>query len=140
MLIAGTLWDNLVYGLRHVSRDKVLEVLNSVGLSDLLNSLPDGLNSVLLENGGNLSGGQRQRLSIARALLRDSEIVILDEATSALDADSERQVQQAIDVVMKERTVIIVAHRLNTLKKADLIYKIEEGHATLCPSYEDIID
>ena len=140
VLISGTLWDNLVYGLRHVSRDKVLEVLNSVGLSDLLNSLPDGLNSVLLENGGNLSGGQRQRLSIARALLRDSEIVVLDEATSALDADSERQVQQAIDVVMKERTVIIVAHRLNTLKKADLIYKIEEGHATLCPSYEDIID
>lgn len=140
VLIAGTLWDNLVYGLKYVSRDRVMDVLKSVGLNDLLESLPEGLNSTVLENGGNLSGGQRQRLAIARALLRDSEIVILDEATSALDSESERQVQQAIDIVMKERTVIIVAHRLNTLKKADLIYKIEDGHATLCPSYEELIN
>ncbi len=140
VLIAGTLWDNLVYGLKYVSKDRVIDVLKSVGLDDLLNSLPDGINSTLLENGGNLSGGQRQRLAIARALLRDSEIVILDEATSALDTESERQVQQAIDVIMKERTVIIVAHRLNTLKKVDHIYKIENGCASLCSSYEELLD
>ena len=140
VLFSGTLWDNLVFGLKYVSRSQVMEVIRSVGLEDMLQSLPDGLNTVILEGGGNLSGGQRQRVAIARALLRDARIVLFDEATSALDAASEQQVQWAIDAMLSKCTVIMVAHRLNTLKKADLIYRIENGQATLCPSYESLID
>ncbi len=139
-LFAGTLWENLVYGLKYVSRSHVMDVIRSVGLEDMLFSLPHGLNSVILEGGVNLSGGQRQRAAIARALLRDARIVLFDEATSALDAESERQVQKAIDAMLSKCTIIMVAHRLNTLKKADFIYRIKGGRATLCPSFESLID
>jgi len=139
VLFSGTLWDNLVYGLKYVSVERVLEVLSRVGLDDLLESLPDGLNSQIFEDGGNLSGGQRQRIAIARALLRDARIILFDEATSALDADSERQVQSAIDAVMADCTVIMVAHRLNTLRKVDRIYRIEDGKAIPCDSFEEVI-
>jgi len=138
VLFSGTLWDNLVYGLKYVSVERVLDVLRRVGLDDLLKSLPDGLNSQIFEDGGNLSGGQRQRIAIARALLRDARIILFDEATSALDADSERQVQSAIDAVMAECTVVIVAHRLNTLRKVDRIYRIEDGKAIPCESFEAV--
>lgn len=140
VLFSGTLWDNLVFGLKYVSRSRVMEVIRSVGLEDMLQSLPDGLNTVILEGGGNLSGGQRQRVAIARALMRDARIVLFDEATSALDAVSEQQVQRAIDAMLSKCTIIMVAHRLNTLKKADFIYRIENGQAFLCPSYESLID
>lgn len=140
VLFAGTLWDNLVYGLKYVNRSQVMDVIRSVGLEDMLSSLPDGLNSAILEGGGNLSGGQRQRVAIARALLRNARIVLFDEATSALDAESEQQVQRAIDAILSKCTVIMVAHRLNTLKKSDFIYRIEGGCATLCPSYESLIN
>ena len=139
VLFSGTLWDNLVYGLKYVSLERVMAVIRRVGLDDLLESLPDGLNSQIYEDGGNLSGGQRQRIAIARALLRDASIILFDEATSALDSDSERQVQSAIDAVMAECTVIMVAHRLNTLRKVDRIYRIEDGKATPCNSFEEII-
>ena len=139
-LFSGTLWDNLVFGLKYVSFTQVAEVIRSVGLEDMLKSLPDGLNTVILEVGANLSGGQRQRIAVARALLRDARIVLFDEATSALDAASEQQVQKAIDAMLSKCTIIMVAHRLNTLKKADFIYKIEGGRATLCPSYESLIE
>lgn len=139
VLFSGTLWENLVYGLKYVSVERVMEVLRRVGLEDLVESLPDGLNSQILEDGGNLSGGQRQRVATARALLRDAKIILVDEATSALDAESERQVQSAIDAVMSECTVVMVAHRLNTLRKVDRIYRIDDGKAIPCDSFEDVV-
>ena len=139
VLFSGTLWDNLVYGLSYVTTEQVLDVLRRVGLEDLLHSLPDGLNSPVLEDGSNLSGGQRQRISIARALLRDARIILFDEATSALDTDSEKQVQKAIDEVMKHATVVMVAHRLNTLRKVDRIYRLDNGSAVLYDSYEQMM-
>ena len=139
VMFSGTLWDNLVYGLKYVSVEQVLEALKSVGLEDLLRTLPDGLQTQMHENGGNLSGGQRQRIAIARALLRGAKIILFDEATSALDAESEQQVQEAIDAVMKKCTVVMVAHRLNTLRKVDRIYRVEGGKATPCKSYEEVI-
>lgn len=132
LLLSGTLWDNLVYGLKYVSEERVMAALRDVGLEELVTGHPDGLLRPIAEGGENLSGGQRQRISIARALLRDPRIILLDEATSALDAESEREVQAAIEAIMGKCTIIMVAHRLNTIRKADVIYRFEDGHVTRC--------
>ena len=139
VLFSGSLWDNLVYGLNYVSADQVMDVIHRVGLEDVLAALPEGLNSPLLENGGNLSGGQRQRIAIARALLRNPKIILLDEATSALDAVSERQVQEAIDAVMGRCTVVMVAHRLGTLRRADAVYRMDRGKLHRYDSFDQVV-
>ena len=139
VLFSGTLWDNLVYGLGYVDADRVTDVIRRVGLQDLVEALPEGLNTPLLENGANLSGGQRQRISIARALLRSPRIILLDEATSALDTVSERQVQAAIDAMMGCCTVIMVAHRLGTLRRADTVYRIDGGRLERYDSIEQVM-
>lgn len=139
VLFSGSLWDNLVYGLKYVSSSQVMEVIRSVGLEEMVQQLPDGLDTVVFEDGSNLSGGQRQRIAIARALLRNARIILFDEATSALDALSEQQVQQAIDIMARGATVVMVAHRLNTLKKADQIYRIEDGRVQPVASYEALM-
>jgi len=131
VLFTGTLWENLVYGLQYISTARVMEVLESVGLTELVSSLPEGLDSVIQEGGANFSGGQRQRIAIARALLRDARIVFFDEATSALDTENEARVQQAVDALMGHATVVMIAHHLNTLKKADAVYRVENGKAVL---------
>ena len=140
VLFSGTLWENLVYGLNYISTARVMEVLQSVGLEDLVLSHPDGLNREILEGGDNLSGGQRQRIAIARALLREAKFILFDEATSALDAESEKQVQEAIESLMGSCTMLMVAHRLNTLRKADMIYRLKDGKAFLCESLEQVMD
>ncbi len=116
-----------------------MDVIRRVGLEDLVESLPEGLNTPILENGKNLSGGQRQRISIARALLRKPKIILLDEATSALDTVSEQQVQEAIDAMMGSCTVIMVAHRINTLRRAEIICRIEQGKLTRYEDFEQVI-
>ena len=94
---------------------------------DFIRETPDGLNTLIGENGLRLSGGQRQRLAIARALLKNAPLLILDEATSALDSESERQVQAALDALMRGRTTIVIAHRLSTIEAADRIAVLEGG-------------
>ncbi len=125
VLFSGTLLDNLVYGLNYVTTERVMEVLKSVGLSDLYEDHPEGLRRPVYEGGDNLSGGQKQRISIARALLREPRIILFDEATSALDAENERKVQEAIEAIMGTCTVLLVAHRTETLRRADIIYRIK---------------
>ena len=139
VLFSGTLWDNLVYGLNYVSTETVMDVIRRVGLEDLVDALPDGLHTQVSESGGNLSGGQRQRIAIARALLRKPKIILLDEATSALDSISERQVQEAIDAMMGSCTVVMVTHRLNTLRRADTVYRIERGKLRRYDSAEQAV-
>lgn len=139
VLFSGTLWDNLVCGLNYVSADTVTDVIRRVGLEDLVESLPEGLNTPILESGGNLSGGQRQRIAIARALLRKPKIILLDEATSALDADSERRIQEAVDAMMGSCTVIMVAHRLHTLRRADIICRLDRGKLSRYGDFEQVI-
>ena len=139
VLFSGTLWDNLVYGLNYISTERVLEVIRRVGLAELVEALPDGLNTRILENGGNLSGGQRQRISIARALLREPKIILLDEATSALDSTGEQKVGEAINAIMGSCTMIMVAHRLNTLRRVDTICRIEDGQLRRYDNFDQVI-
>lgn len=138
-LFNDTVSRNIAYGLlQSSSEQEILAAAQAAHAWEFIEALPEGMNTVLDEDGKSLSGGQRQRLAIARALLKDAPILILDEATSALDAESEQHIQAAMDEVMKERTTLVIAHRLATIEKADKIVVMEEGkiveqgnHATL---------
>ena len=139
ILFSGSIKDNITYGIDNISDEKVMEVLKAVGLDDLVESMPQGINTQLGEHGGKLSGGQRQRISIARALLRQPKIIIFDEATSALDSASEKKVQAAVDNMMKQCTTFLVAHRLSTIKNADRIAVVNKGVITEIGTYDELM-
>ncbi|ACC73857.1 ABC transporter ATP-binding protein [Paraburkholderia phymatum] len=126
-LFNRSLLDNLRYGRPGATEAEVLQACEHANCADLIRSLPDGLQTVVGERGARLSGGQRQRIAIARAFLKDAPILLLDEATSALDTESEAKVQQALDRLMKGRTVVAIAHRLSTLQNFDRIVVIQHG-------------
>ena len=140
ILFAGTIRDNLTYGVDGVTDEQLWDVLRKVGLDELVESMPNGLATHLGEHGGKLSGGQRQRVSIARALLRNPKIIIFDEATSALDSASEKKVQAAVDNMMKHCTTFLVAHRLSTIKNADRIAYVSKGKITEIGSWDELIE
>jgi ATP-binding cassette subfamily B protein len=119
--------ENIRYGKEDASDEEVIQASKTASVDEFIVRLPDGYHTFLGDRGVRLSGGQKQRIAIARALLKDPPILLLDEATSALDAESERLVQQALEVAMKGRTTIVIAHRLATVKKADRIVVIEDG-------------
>jgi ATP-binding cassette subfamily B protein len=127
LLFPGTVRDNVLYGAPGVPEEKLREALVDAHAWEFVKKLPLGVDSMVGERGATLSGGQRQRLAIARALVRDPRVLILDEATSALDAGSESLVQEALDRLMRGRTTFIVAHRLSTTRKADLMVAMEAG-------------
>ena len=99
---------------------------------DFIEKLPFGIDTVIGEGGASLSGGEAQRISIARCILKDSPIIILDEATASVDADNESYIQEAIDELCKGKTLLVIAHRLNTIKNADAVYKVENGQLMPC--------
>ena len=123
-----------------VDEDTLNKVVDAANLRDLIDSLPDGLDTVVGEHGGKLSGGQRQRVSIARALMRNPEVIVLDEATSALDSISEKLIQEALNNLTKDRTTFIVAHRLSTIKGADRIAVIADGHCVEYGTYDELME
>jgi subfamily B ATP-binding cassette protein MsbA len=128
VLFNDTIANNIAYGSEDkVSREQILAAAKTAHVMEFLEQLPEGLDTIVGENGFMLSGGQRQRLAIARALLLDAPILILDEATSALDTESERLIQDALDKLQQNRTSIVVAHRLSTIENADTILVIEAG-------------
>jgi len=127
VIFAASARDNLRYGDWGASDDALWEAAEAANAGDYLRQLPDGLDTYLGESGARLSGGQRQRLAIARALLRNAPLLLLDEATSALDAESEQLVQQALERLMRDRTTIVIAHRLATIRSADRIIVMENG-------------
>jgi ATP-binding cassette, subfamily B, bacterial MsbA len=126
VLFNDTVAENVCLGAA-VDRERVREALRSAYLLDFVATLPKGMDTPIGHNGSELSGGQRQRLGIARAIYKDAPILILDEATSALDSESERQVQAALEVLMKGRTSLVIAHRLSTIERADRIIALEGG-------------
>jgi ATP-binding cassette subfamily B protein len=127
IIFAATARDNLRYGLWDADDASLWEAAEAANAAEFLKELPDGLDTFLGESGARLSGGQRQRVAIARALLRDAPLLLLDEATSALDAESERLVQQALERLMEDRTTIVIAHRLATVRSADRIIVLDKG-------------
>lgn len=139
ILFGGTIRENIVYGYDHISDATVNKAIDEANLREFIDSLPDGINTVIGEHGGTLSGGQRQRIAIARALIRNPSIVILDEATSALDTISEKKIQIAINNVAKDRTTFIVAHRLSTIRNADRIVVVKNGKCAECGSYDELM-
>ena len=126
-LFAASARDNLRYGAWDASEDAIWDAARAANAEEFLKGLPQGLDTFLGEGGARLSGGQRQRVAIARALLRDAPILLLDEATSALDAESEQLVQQALERLMADRTTLVIAHRLATVRAADRIVVMDQG-------------
>ena len=142
ILFNDTIAANVAYGAsgqEGIDRGRVMEALEAANLSALIKELPEGIDSMIGDNGNRLSGGQRQRLAIARAIYKDAPILILDEATSALDSESERQVQDALDRLMAGRTTLVIAHRLSTIEHADRIVVLENGQIIENGSHEDLI-
>jgi subfamily B ATP-binding cassette protein MsbA len=138
LLLNDTVAANIAYGQSGVSREKIAQAASAANAAEFIAQLPQGYDTLLGERGTRLSGGQRQRVAIARALLRDSPILILDEATSALDAESERLVQEAIERLMQDRTVLVIAHRLATVRHADRIVVLNEGRIVEAGSHEEL--
>lgn len=139
VLFAASARDNLRYGEWDATDEQVWEAARAANAEKFLRELPDGLDSFMGEAGTRLSGGQRQRVSIARALLRNTPILLLDEATSALDAESEKLVQDALDKLMADRTTIVIAHRLATIRSADRIVVMDEGQIVEQGDHDSLI-
>jgi len=138
VLLNNTVFANIAYGSPGATRERVEAAAEAANAAGFIRQLPQGFDTVLGERGTRLSGGQRQRIAIARALLRDPPILILDEATSALDTESERLVQQAIDRLMRERTVLVIAHRLATVRDADEIVVLDDGRVVQRGSHDEL--
>ena len=126
-LFNRTIMENIRYGNIHASDEEVIEAAKKAYIHDYIMTLPDGYNSKVGERGVMLSGGERQRIAIARAILKNAPILILDEATSALDSESENYIQTALKELMKDKTVIAIAHRLSTLKEMNKLVVMEKG-------------
>jgi subfamily B ATP-binding cassette protein MsbA len=127
ILFNDTIRNNIAYGDQQAPEEKIHEAAKAAHAYDFIQALPNGFDTMIGEGGARLSGGQRQRISIARAILKNAPILILDEATSALDTESEREVQKALENLMKDRTTLVIAHRLSTIKNADRIIVIKDG-------------
>ena len=139
VLFDGSIRDNIVYGRNGVSDEVLNEVVASANLKEFVSSLPEGLETMVKENGARLSGGQKQRIAIARALIRDPRVLVLDEATSALDVEAEAQIQEALDRLIRGRTTFIVAHRLSTIRNAGRIVVLDGGRIVECGTYDELL-
>ena len=139
ILFNDTFFNNITFGVKNPTMEDVVAAAKIANAHDFIMATPDGYNTNIGDRGGKLSGGQRQRISIARAILKNPPILILDEATSALDTESEKLVQEAIDNLMKNRTSIIVAHRLSTIKNADVICVMHDGVIVEQGKHDDLI-
>jgi subfamily B ATP-binding cassette protein MsbA len=139
ILFHDTVWNNICYGQTNVEEARVVAAAQAALAHDFILELPQGYHTLLGERGQRLSGGQRQRIAIARAILKDSPILILDEATSELDSESERLVQAALSNLMVGRTAFVIAHRLATIRRADRILVLEDGQIRETGTHGDLL-
>lgn len=141
VLFNDTIANNIAYGSQHkVTRQQIEDAASIAHVTEFLAQLPDGLDTIIGENGLMLSGGQRQRIAIARAILCDAPILILDEATSALDTESERLIQDALETLQQRCTSVVVAHRLSTIENADIIIVVEQGRILEMGKHQELVD
>jgi subfamily B ATP-binding cassette protein HlyB/CyaB len=139
-LFNRTVRDNIALAKPGVSTERVVRVAQMAGAHEFIVELPQGYDTVIDENGSNLSGGQRQRIAIARTLLADPRILVFDEATSALDYESERVIQKNMRLICKERTVIVIAHRLSAVRNCDRILVIDRGELVEQGAHDDLVE
>jgi subfamily B ATP-binding cassette protein MsbA len=139
ILFNDTVRSNIAYGMSDASKEEIEEAARRANAHGFLSRMPEGYETVIGEQGLKLSGGERQRVAIARAILKDAPILILDEATSALDTDSESVVQEALEHLMRGRTTFVIAHRLSTVRNADVILVVEEGRIIESGGHEELL-
>jgi subfamily B ATP-binding cassette protein MsbA len=140
ILFNDTVRNNIAYGEPDRTENDIIEAARTAHALDFIKQLPEGFDTVIGESGAKLSGGQQQRLSIARAILKDAPILILDEATSSLDTESEREVQNALDNLMRDRTTLVIAHRLSTIRNADRIIVMQQGRIVEEGSHDELLN
>jgi subfamily B ATP-binding cassette protein MsbA len=139
ILFHGPIWNNIAYGKPNASRVEIFRAADLANAHEFIEKLPEGYNTIVGERGVTLSGGQRQRIAIARAIVRDTPILILDEPSSGLDASSEKLVFEALDRLMENRTTIVIAHRLSTIRRADCIFVVRDGEIIERGKHEDLL-
>ncbi|HTU59030.1 MAG TPA: ATP-binding cassette domain-containing protein, partial [Polyangiales bacterium] len=140
VLFSGTVLDNIRVGKPDATREEVERAAVAARAHDFIRSLPQGYDTQLGEGGGSLSGGERQRLSIARAMLKDAPIVLLDEATASVDASTEVEIQHAIDQLVQKKTVIVIAHRLRTIRRAHQIVVLDRGRVAETGTHDQLLE
>lgn len=139
ILFSGSIRDNITYGSDEISEIELMQAIKSANLLSVIEKAPNGLDTLIGEHGDKLSGGQRQRISIARAIIRNPDVIFFDEATSALDSVSEIEIQDAIDNLTKDKTTFIVAHRLSTIRKADKIAVMRDGQCVEFGTFDELM-
>jgi ABC-type multidrug transport system fused ATPase/permease subunit len=139
VLFRGTIRDNIAYGREGATEEEILEAAKLANADEFISRMPDGYKTLVGDRGDTLSGGQRQRIGIARAIIRNNPILILDEPTAALDAESEHLVIEALERLMKGRTVLTIAHRLSTIRNADKIIVLKNGVVAEQGSHDQLL-
>lgn len=138
-LFNDTLEANIAFGTAGATHEQVVEAAKRARCHDFISALPNGYDTIVGEGGASLSGGERQRISIARALLKDAPIVVLDEATASIDPENEQLIQQALTELTREKTVVVIAHRLATIEHADQILVVEDGAVVQRGTHEELL-
>jgi len=140
LLFHGPVWSNIAYGKPGATRAEILRAAEMANAHEFIEKMPEGYDTLVGERGVTLSGGQRQRIAIARAIIRNTPILILDEPTTGLDAASEKLVFEALDRLMENRTSIVIAHRLSTIRRAGIIFVVQDGVICECGTHEQLVN